>query len=72
MWEKSRMRFKSVDLIEIGVGPNGSKMNDLIEAVPQAGCLCIEEDETHRAHLCLEAARQAISHRRGAYPKFAG
>jgi hypothetical protein len=55
MRQKTRARLETVDLIQIRVGSYGREMHDLIEAVLQARCLGVEEDEAQRIHLFLEA-----------------
>ena len=48
MRQKARARLEAIDLIQVRVGPNGREMHDLVEAVLQARCLCVEEDEAQR------------------------
>ena len=48
MRQKARARLEAIDLIQVRVGPNGREMHDLVEAVLQARCLCIEKDEAQR------------------------
>ena len=55
MRKKTRTRFETADLIQVRVGPYGREMHDLVEAVLQARCLGVKEDEAQRTHLFLEA-----------------
>lgn len=53
--QKTRAHLETADLVQVSVGPYGREMHDLVEAVLQARCLGVEEDEAQRTHLFLDA-----------------
>ena len=57
MRQKPRTCLEAVNFIQIRVGPYGREMHDLVEAIFQARCLCVEKDEAQRTYLFLEVPR---------------
>ena len=62
MWQEARANLEPIDLIEVRIGADRSKVHDLVETVLQPSGLGIEENETHRTTPCLETTRQPVPH----------
>ena len=72
VWQEARANLEPIDLIEVRIGADRSKVHDLVETVLQPSGLGIEENETHRTTPCLETTRQPVPHCGLTDPKLSG